>query len=311
MKIFSGNAHKSLSENIAHYLNVNLGRITTTRFSDGEIRVSVDETARGEDVYIIQPTCRPVNDSLLELLIIIDAFKRASANKINVVIPYFGYARQDKKVKPREPITARLVANMITTAGADRVVTIDFHAEQLQGFFNIPVDHLYGAPIIARWILEQKLDKENLVIVSPDAAGVPRARILAEYLNTEIAIISKRRPEPNKVEISQIIGDVSKKTCLMIDDMIDTGGTIVKGAEALINNGAKSVIAACTHPVFSNNAAKLLQDSCLSKIVCLDTIPINNYEAFDKLVVLSAANILGEAIHRIHYNKSISTLFQL
>ncbi|HMS54935.1 MAG TPA: ribose-phosphate pyrophosphokinase, partial [Fimbriimonadaceae bacterium] len=232
MKLFAGNAHRDLAQKVADYLEIPLGRLTATRFSDGEIRIMVDESARGNDIFLIQPTCAPVNDSLMELLIMLDAFRRASARRITVVIPYYGYARQDKKIKPREPITARLVADLIAVAGASRVVCVDLHAEQIQGFFNMPMDHLYAGPIIGRYMIEQGFREENIVVVSPDVAGVGRARALAEMLKAPIAIIAKRRPEPNKVDIVEIIGDVDGKKCVMIDDMIDTGGSVIQGAEA-------------------------------------------------------------------------------
>jgi ribose-phosphate pyrophosphokinase len=310
MKLFAGNAHKDLGQRVADYLQVELGRMTSTRFSDGEIRIQVDESARGNDVFIIQPTCAPVNDSLMELLILLDAFRRASASRITVVIPYYGYARQDKKLKPREPITARLVADLIEEAGAHRVVCVDLHAEQIQGFFDIPVDHLYGGPILGRHFVGLGFtENDDVVVVSPDVAGVTRARALAEMLRAPIAIIAKRRPEPNKVDIVEIIGDVSGKRCLMIDDMIDTGGSIIQGAEALLKRGATEVHAAATHAVFSGNASQRLQDSVVTSVVTLDTVPIPSVKQFPKLTVLPAAPLIGEAIRRIHTNESISTLF--
>lgn len=310
MKLFSGNAHPDLGQHVADYLGVELGRITSTKFSDGEIRVMVDESARGNDVFILQPTCYPANDTLMELLIMLDAFRRASASRITVVIPYYGYARQDKKIKPREPVTARLVADLISMAGAHRVVCIDLHAEQIQGFFDLPVDHLYAGPILGRWMLEQGYqEEEQLVVVSPDVAGVGRARSLAEMLKAPIAIIAKRRPEPNKVDIVEIIGDVTGKKCVMIDDMIDTGGSIIVGAEALMKRGATSVVCACTHPVLSGNASQRLQDSVVSQVITTDTIPIPQVKKFPKLTVLPCAPLLGEAIRRIHLNESVSTLF--
>ncbi|MCU0316278.1 MAG: ribose-phosphate pyrophosphokinase [Fimbriimonadaceae bacterium] len=310
MKLFAGNAHKDLGHKVAEYLEVPLGHLTSTRFSDGEIRVMVDESARGNDVFIIQPTCSPVNDSVMELLIMLDAFRRASANRLTVVMPYYGYARQDKKIKPREPVTARLIADLISQAGAQRIVAIDLHAEQIQGFFDIPVDHLYGGPIIGNYLIEEGLkDQEDVVVVSPDVAGVGRARSLAEMLKCPIAIIAKRRPEPNKVDIVEIIGDVNGKRCIMIDDMIDTGGSIIQGAEALLKRGAVEVMCACTHAVFSGNASQRLQDSVVSRVVCMDTVPIGSVKEFPKLTILPIAPLLGEAIRRIHLNESVSTLF--
>lgn len=311
MKLFSGNAHRELADRVADYLGIDLGRLTSTKFSDGEIRVMVDESARGNDVFLLQPTCYPANDTLVELLIMLDAFRRASARRLTVVIPYFGYARQDKKTKPREPITARLVADLIGMAGAQRVVCVDLHAEQIQGFFNIPVDHLYAGPIIGRWMIEQGYpEEENLVVVSPDVAGVGRARSLAEMLGgVPIAIIAKRRPEPNKVDIVEIIGDVQGKKCVMIDDMIDTGGSIITGAEVLLKRGATEVVACCTHAVFSGNASQRLQDSVVARVICTDTVPIPSVKMFPKLTVLPSAPLLGEAIRRIHLNESVSELF--
>lgn len=311
MTLFSGNAHPSLAARVADYLGIRVGRLTSTKFSDGEIRVMVDESARGQDVFIMQPTCYPVNDSLMELLILLDAFRRASPQSVTVVMPYYGYARQDKKIKPREPVTARLIADLISVAGAHRVVCLDLHAEQLQGFFDLPVDHLYGGPIIGRHMLNQGYHEEDIVVVSPDVAGVGRARALAEMLKgVPIAIITKRRPEPNKVDIIEIIGDVSGKKCVMIDDMIDTGGSIITGAEALMKRGAKEVVASCTHPVLSGNASQRLQESVVSQVICLDTIPTPQEKLFPKLTVLQSAPLLGETIRRIHMNESVSELFE-
>lgn len=310
MKLFAGNSHKELGLKIADYLGIELGSLTSTRFSDGEIRLMVDESARGNDVFIVQPTCSPVNDSIMELLIMLDAFRRASANRITVVMPYYGYARQDKKIKPREPVTARLVADLIVTAGAHRVVCVDLHAEQIQGFFDIPVDHLYGGPILGQHLVDEGFaEQEDIVVVSPDVAGVGRARSLAEMLKAPIAIIAKRRPEPNKVDIIEIIGDVEGKRCIMIDDMIDTGGSIIQGAEALLKRGATEVMACCTHPVFSGNASQRLQDSVVSRVITIDTLPLGSVKEFPKLQVLPSAPLIGEAIRRIHLNESVSTLF--
>lgn len=309
MKIFAGNANRPLAESVARYLGIELGRATSTRFSDGEIRVMVDESARGNDVFILQPTCAPVNDSLMELLIMLDAFRRASARRITVVMPYYGYARQDKKIKPREPITARLVADLIEKAGASRVVGVDLHAEQIMGFFSIPVDHLYAGPIIGRFFIEEGYQEQDVVVVSPDVAGVGRARALAEMLKAPIAIIAKRRPEPNKVDIVEIIGDVSGKKCVMIDDMIDTGGSIIMGAEGLLKRGATEVMACCTHAVFSGNASQRLQDSIVSRVIALDTIPVPPEKRFPKLTMLDSAPLIAESIKRIHLNESVSTLF--
>lgn len=311
MKLFVGNANPELGLRVAEYLNIAPGSMTVTQFSDGEIRVMVDESARGNDVFIIQPTCAPCNDNLMELLIMLDAFRRASARQITVVMPYYGYARQDKKIKPREPITSRLVADLITQAGAMRIVAVDLHAEQIQGFFDIPVDHLYAGPILGEHLMSLGYSgSDNLVVVSPDVGGVPRARSLAEMLHSSLAIIAKRRPEPNKVDIVEIIGDVEGRVCVMIDDMIDTGGSVIHGAEALIKRGAKEVLVCCTHPVFSGNAAQRLQDSVLSKVIACDTIPVPKQKQFPKLTILPCAPLLGEAIRRIHLNESVSTLFK-
>lgn len=310
MKLFTGNAHPELAQRVAAYLDIELGQMTASRFSDGEIRVMVDESTRGNDVFLLQPTCAPTNDNLMELFIMLDAFRRASARRITVVIPYYGYARQDKKIKPREPITARLVADIMQNIGAGRIVSIDLHADQIQGFFNIPVDHLYGGPILGRYLAQQGYrDDPNVVVVSPDVAGVSRAKALAEMMNSPFVVIAKRRPAPNQVEVVEIVGDFVGKTCVIIDDMIDTGGSIVSGAEALLNRGAKEVLAACTHPVFSQNAAERLQNSVLREVITLDTIPLGPEKRFPKLTILESAPLLGEAIRRIHLNESVSELF--
>ncbi|GMV35806.1 MAG: ribose-phosphate pyrophosphokinase [Fimbriimonadales bacterium] len=309
MKLFTGNANPELSERIAESLGTTLGQIRCSRFSDGEIRVQIEESTRGDDVFIIQPTCAPVNDNLMELLIMLDAFRRASARRISVVMPYYGYARQDKKVKPREPVSARLVANLITNAGADRIMCVDLHADQIQGFFDLPVDHLYAGPLIGQYLIEHEMHLRDTVVVSPDVAGVPRARRLAEQLGAPIAIIAKRRPEPNKVDIMEIIGEVEGKTCIMIDDMIDTAGSIVQGADALFHRGAVDVVACCTHGVLSGDAPKRLESSGISLVVCTDTVPIDRTKRFPKLTVLPAAPLLAEAIRRVHLDMSVSSLF--
>lgn len=310
MKLFAGNANRPLAQRVADYLEIPLGRLTSTKFSDGEIRIMVEESARGNDIFIIQPTCAPANDTLMELLIMLDAFRRASAGRICVVIPYLGYARQDKKLKPREPVTARLVADMISVAGASRVVCIDLHAEQIQGFFHVPMDHLYAGPIFGDYMIERGFkEEEDIVVVSPDVAGVSRARALAEMLSAPIAIIAKRRPEPNKVDIVEIIGDVEGKKCVMIDDMIDTGGSVVMGAEALLKRGAKEVMVSCSHAVLSGNAPQRIQDSIISELIVLDTVTIPDEKRIPKMTILPAAPLIGEAIRRIHLNESVSTLF--
>ena len=267
LRIFTGNANPALAASIAAELHTPLGEIQVKHFSDGEISVKIEESARGQDIFIVQPTCAPVNDNLMEVLIMIDAFRRASAQRITVVLPYYGYARQDKKIKPREPVTARLVANLITQAGASRVLALDLHAGQIQGFFDLPVDHLYAGPLIAEHLISEGLYDGKTCVVSPDVGGVARARALAEQLKTSIAIIVKRRPEPNKVEIMEIIGDVAGKTCVMIDDMIDTGGSIVQGAEALIERGASAVHACCTHGILSGKA--------IERIACSRCAPLS------------------------------------
>ncbi|MEA2552139.1 MAG: ribose-phosphate pyrophosphokinae [Fimbriimonadaceae bacterium] len=311
LKLFAGNAHPMLAQRVADYLGIVMGKLTATKFADGELRVMVEESARGNDVYIIQPTCAPANDHIMELLIMLDAFKRASARRVTVVMPYYGYARQDKKIKPREPITARLIADLISVAGANRVVAIDLHAEQLQGFFNMPVDHLYGGPIISRYLISEGYkESDDVVVVSPDVGGVTRAKRLAEALGCSFAVIAKRRPEPNKVEVVEIVGRVANKKCLMIDDMIDTGSSIISGAEALMERGATEVVATCTHPILSRDAAPRLQASCIKEVVCVDTIPIPAEKNVPKLTVLPSHELIGEAIRRIHLNESISELFR-
>jgi ribose-phosphate pyrophosphokinase len=284
-----------------------LGKATVTKFSDGEISVSLWESVRGIDVYIIQPTCGPVNDNLMELLIMIDAMKRASAGRINAVIPYYGYARQDRKAKARDPITAKLVANLLVAAGADRVLTMDLHANQIQGYFDIPVDHLVGMPILAKYFKEKNL--EDVVIVSPDHGSVTRARNMAEYLDCPIAIVDKRRPEPNKSEIMHIIGDIEGKNCIILDDMIDTAGTITNAANAIKDMGAKEVYACATHAVLSGPAVSRIQDSAISEIVLLNTVPLPEEKIIDKMTFLSVAPLFAEAMIRVFTNGSISKLF--
>jgi len=310
LKLFAGNSNPELAQKIAKYLGLQLGEMMLTRFADGEIRVKIEESARGANVFIVQPTCSPANDNVMELMIMLDAFRRASASQITVVMPYYGYARQDKKTRPREPITARLIADMITMAGADRILTVDLHAEQIQGFFNVPVDHLYGGPIIGDYLIQEGYaDRDDVVVVSPDTGSVGRAKALAEMLGSPFVLIAKRRPEPNKVEIVEIIGEFQDKVCVIIDDMIDTGGSIVMGAQALMQRGAKEVIATCTHPIFSGTALHRLQDSVISRIICLDTIPIARDKMVPKLTVLESARLIGEAIRRINLNESVSDLF--
>jgi ribose-phosphate pyrophosphokinase len=308
LKIFSGNANLALAQEISVYLGQKLGEATVSLFSDGEIRVKIDENVRGADVFVVQSCCQPVNDSLMELLIIIDALKRSSANRITAVIPYFGYARQDRKDQPRVPITAKLVADLITTAGADRVLTMDLHAGQIQGFFNVPVDHLYAMPVLLDYITKKKLN--DLVVVSPDAGGVERARAFAKRIQANLAIIDKRREGPNQAQVMNIIGDIKGKSVLLLDDMIDTAGTIVQGAHACADQGAREVWTACTHAVLSGPALERLQNSCITQVVATNTIPMRGKELVcPKLHQLSVAPLLGEAIRRIHEDESVSSLF--
>ncbi len=308
LKLFAGNSNPALAREICDYLGINLGEATVSQFSDGEIRVRIEENVRGADVFVVQSCCPPVNTSIMELLIMMDALKRSSASRITAVIPYFGYARQDRKDQPRVPITAKLMADLITTAGADRVLTMDLHAGQIQGFFNIPVDHLYALPVLLDYINKQ--GAKDLVIVSPDAGGVERARAFAKRLQAQLAIIDKRREGPNKAQVMNIIGDVEGRSALLLDDMIDTGGTIVQAAEACAKKGARTVWAGCTHAVLSGPALERLQQSSLSDVVVTNTIPLNGKEQqCSKLRVLSVAPLLGEAISRIHGEESVSSLF--
>lgn len=310
IKIFTGNANKKLAEDIAKIIGVPIGKSEVGTFSDGEIFVNTAETVRGSDVFVVQPTCNPVNDNIMELLIMIDAFKRASAGRITAVIPYFGYARQDRKSKARDPISAKLVADLIATAGADRVLTMDLHAAQIQGFFNVPVDHLLGAPILSRYYLSKfEGNKDDVVVVSPDLGSVTRARNFGERLDIPLAIIDKRRPKANVAEVVNIIGDIKDKRVILVDDMIDTAGTITQGAKALIDRGAKEVYACCTHGVLSGPAIQRIEESPIKELVVLDTIPLTKEKSIDKIKVLSVAPIFAEAIERIYEDLSVSTLF--
>ncbi len=310
IKIFTANASSDLAKKIAEHLGVSLGDAQVGKFSDGEIYVNINETVRGSDVFVVQSTCDPVNDNLMELLIMIDAFKRASAGRITAVMPYFGYARQDRKAKARDPISAKLVADLIATAGADRVLTMDLHAPQIQGFFNVPVDHLLGVPVLAKYFREEMKDIiDNLVVVSPDLGSVTRARNFAQRLDAPIAIIDKRRPKANVSEVMNIIGDIKGKTAILVDDMIDTAGTITNGAQALIDRGAKKVYACCTHGVLSGPAIERIKNSCIEKLVMLDTIALSGEKKIDKIKTLSVAPIFGEAIDKVYEETSISTLF--
>ena len=307
LKIVSGNANKQLAKEIAEHLGIPLALGHVVRFSDGEVHVRIEESVRGADVFVVQPTSAPVNEHLMELLITIDALRRASARRITAVVPYYGYARQDRKTRARDPITAKLVANLITTAGVDRVLTMDLHAGQIQGFFDIPVDHLPGVPILADYFRAKGL--EDLVVVSPDLGGVTRARDLATRLGVDIAIIDKRRPEPNVAEIMNIIGRIAGKRVIMVDDIIDTAGTIVQGAEALLGKGAVEVFACCTHAVLSGPAIKRLEASCISEVVVTNTIAVPQEKLVPKIKVLSVAPLLGDAILRIYEDLSVSKLF--
>jgi ribose-phosphate pyrophosphokinase len=309
IRIFTGSPHPVLAEEIAQNLGTPVGRALVSRFEDGEIRVKVDESVRGADVFIVQSGCSPVNDSIMELLIMIDAFRRASARRINVVMPYYPYSRQDKKIQPREPVTAKLLANLITWSGATRMLTIDLHAGQIQGFFDLPVDHLFAGPIIADYLRSSLGLGRDAVVVSPDVGGVSRATSLAEALGAPIAIIAKRRPEPNRSEPIEVIGDVSGKVVVMIDDLIDTAGSVANGAKALAERGARSIYACCTHPVFSDNAPKRLMDSPIEKVIVTNTLPVPPSKMIDKVVVLSVAPLLADAIKRIHAESSVSEIF--
>jgi len=307
IKILCCNANKDLAKDIAFNLGLSVGDAQISTFSNGEIGVSIYESIRGTDVFVIQSTCTPVNDSLMELLIMIDALKRASAGRINAVIPFYGYARQDRKAKSRDPISAKLVANLITAAGADRVITMDLHAAQIQGFFDIPVDHLYAAPLIVNYFRNKKLD--DIVVVSPDVGGVTRARHIAAKLDAPIAIIDKRRPKPNVSEVMNIIGDIKGKNCIIIDDMIDTAGSVVNAAKTLKSMGAKDVYVACTHAVLSGPAFERIADPAIKELVVTNTIPISEDKLTDKIKVLSVATLLAEAIKRIYEGLSLSKLF--
>jgi ribose-phosphate pyrophosphokinase len=307
LKVFTLNSNKELSKEIAEHIGIELGESSVTKFSDGEIQINIEESIRGCEVYVIQSTSDPVNQHLMELLIMIDALKRASAKTINVVIPYYGYARQDRKARAREPITAKLVANLLETAGATRVIAIDLHATQIQGFFDIPVDQLLGVPILANYFSNKNLD--DIVIVSPDHGGVTRARKMADRLKAPIAIIDKRRPRPNVSEVMNIVGNIEGKTAILIDDIIDTAGTITLAANALIENGAKEVYACCTHPVLSGPAMDRIQNSSIKELVVTNTIVLPEEKKIDKVTQLSVAPLLGEAIIRVHEQLSVSKLF--
>jgi ribose-phosphate pyrophosphokinase len=308
LKVFGGRAHPQLVEDICEYLSLPCGRIETVNFSDGEIFCQVLENVRGADVFVVQPVCQPVNETLMELLIMLDTFKRSSASRVTAVLPYYGYARQDKKDKPRVPITAKLVADLISAAGADRLLTMDLHASQIQGFFDIPVDHLFAAPVMLDGIRD--LEIPNLTIVSPDAGGVERARAIGKRLNAELAILDKRRIAANEAEVLHVIGDVEGRTVLILDDIIDTAGTLVKSVEALTKTGAEDILAAGVHAVLSGPALGRLEESAIKRVLVTDTTPLDQkLKECSKLKPFSVAPLLGEAIKRIHEQSSVSSLF--
>ena len=309
VKIFALNSNKPLAKKIADAVGVPLGKTSVDRFSDGEIRINIEESIRGDEIFIIQSTSAPVNDNLMELLIMIDALRRASASTINVVMPYYGYARQDRKARSREPITAKLVADMLEKAGADRVIVLDLHAAQIQGFFDIPVDHLMGAPLLADYFIKEGVAKDA-VVISPDHGGVVRARALAEFLKAPIAIIDKRRPKANVAKIMHIIGDVKGKKCIMIDDMIDTAGTITLGSQALVDAGATEVYASCTHAVLSGPAIERLENSPIKEVVVTDSIQLPKEKQIAKIKQVSVAPLIADAIKRINENRPVSPLFK-
>ncbi len=309
LMVFTGNAHPKLAEDVVRHLNMRLGRATVGRFSDGEVNVEILENVRGKDVFVLQSTCQPTNDSLMEIMLIVDALRRASAGRITAAIPYLGYARQDRRVRSaRVPITARVVADMLTVVGVKRMLTMDLHSDQIQGFFDIPVDNIYSTPILMGDIWKQNYD--NLMVVSPDVGGVVRARAVAKRLECELAIIDKRRPKPNVAKVMNIIGDVKDRTCLIMDDMVDTANTLCEAAGALKANGAKRVIAYCTHPVLSGSAVERVNNSALDELVVTDTIPLREEaRASARIRQLSVANLMAETIRRISDEDSVSSLF--
>ena len=309
LMIFSGNSNRRLAEDVANYLNISVGKASVTTFSDGEISVEIQENVRGQDIFIIQPTCQPTNDHLMELMIMSDALRRSSVDRITAVIPYFGYSRQDRRVRSaRVPISAKVVANMIASMDIDRLLTIDLHADQIQGFFDIPVDNIYATPLFVADIYKQKYDKP--IVVSPDVGGVVRARALAKQLNCDLAIVDKRRQEANVSEVMQIIGDVNSKTCIIVDDIVDTAGTLCNAAAALKEKGAKAVFSYITHPIFSGKAYQNIDKSKLDGIIVTDTIPLNEKTSkVDKIRQITVSEMLAETIRRIHNKESVSTLF--
>lgn len=307
LNLFSGNANRKLAQEIAECLGMPLGVAEVSQFSDGEVYVQINENVRGADVFVIQPTCPPVDHHLMELLIMIDALRRASAHRITAVIPYFGYARQDRKVQPRVPISSKLVADLITVSGAHRVLTMDLHAGQIQGFFNIPVDHLYAAPVLLKYFQEREWDEG--VVVAPDAGGVERARAFAKRLGTSLAFIDKRREGPNDAKVMRIVGEVKGRDVIIVDDMIDTAGTITQAVAALREEGARRIYASCTHPVLSGPAIERIESSDLEEVVVTNTVPLDERRSSKKLTILSVASLLAEAIDRIHRETSVSSLF--
>lgn len=313
LKLFALSSNKELVERVASSMGIQMGKSTVRQFSDGEIQVNIEESIRGHHVFILQSTSSPVNDNLMEILIMVDALKRASAEKVSVVMPYYGYARQDRKARSREPITSKLVANMLEVAGVDRLLTVDLHAAQIQGFFDIPVDHLMGAPLIAEYFDRHDLVGDDVVVVSPDHGGVTRARKLAQFLQTPIAIIDKRRSvdKMNTSEVMNIIGNVAGKKCILIDDMIDTAGTICHAADALAEAGATEVYASCTHPVLSGPAMDNIEKSAIKKLIVLDTIAISEERLIDKIEMISIADLIADAIIRIHEKRPLSPLFEI
>ena len=306
--ILAGNANPQLAEDIAKHLGLKVCAATVSHFNNGETQVMIDESIRGQDIFIIQPTSYPVNDNLMELLIMADACRRASAHSITAVVPYYAYARQDRKTRGREPISAKLVANLMECAGITRMVTVDLHAGQIQGFFDIPVDHLAAAPVLADYIISKKM--ENVVVVSPDLGGVQRARVLADRLGTSIAIIEKRRPEPGKAEVMNFIGDVKGKRCVIIDDIVDTAGSLCEGAKALDKEGALEVYACCSHAILSGPAVERINNSCIKELIITDTIPLPEEKKSPKIVTLSLADALADVMLNIHQRKSVSNLFK-
>jgi len=308
VKIFALTSNKKLAEDIADYIGIPISNCEVTRFADGEININIPETVRGHKVFVIQSTCAPVNEHIMELLIMIDALKRASAREVNIIIPYYGYSRQDRKAKARQPISAKLVADLLQIAGTTRVVSMDLHAAQIQGFFNIPIDNFRALPIIAEYIKNKNM--HDLVVVSPDHGGVARARALADVLGAQIAIIDKMRPEPNVAEVMNIIGSVKNKNCIIIDDMIDTAGSISAAAVALKEAGAKDLIACCTHPLLSGNAVERLKEAPICEVICTDTVELTEEKRFSKLTQLSVAKLLGQGIINIIDDQGVSTLFQ-